>query len=199
MLSFLVSDISQATCYNLLFGGIAPRPIGLISTLNSAGARNLAPFSSVQALSSAPPYVCASFVRRADGNIKDTLKNIRETREFVINSVHESMLDNLVKAASEHPSSIDEFSFGFMPVASDVIKPPRVKESNFQLECRLHQEIQLGTDTTLVIGEVLKIHIDEAAYDSGRVQSEKLKLIGRLGGPKFCSVGDVWIKKVPPV
>jgi flavin reductase (DIM6/NTAB) family NADH-FMN oxidoreductase RutF len=199
MKSFLVSEITQGACYNLLFGGIAPRPVGFISTVNLEGQPNLAPFSSVQALSSAPPFVCVSFVRKSNGEFKDTLRNIRATKEFVVNSIHEEMLSGIVKAAAEHPSSVNEFSFGFTQVKSDLVKPPRVGESKFQLECRFHQEVALGTEADLVIGEVLKIHIDESAYDAGRVNSEKLELIGRLGGPKFCKVGEVVTMKVPTV
>lgn len=199
MRSFLTSSIDQATCYNLLFGGIAPRPVGLISTCSAEGAANLAPFSSVQALSSAPPYVCVSFVKKSNGDFKDTLLNIRETKEFVVNSVQESMLDRVANAATEHPRGVNEFSFGFTPVPSELVKPPRVAESKFQIECRFHSETKLGDSAVLVIGEVVKFYIDDAALDGGRVLSEKLGLIGRLGGPKFCTLGDIIIKKVPAV
>ncbi len=196
MLSFNPASSDQALNYNLLYGGIAPRPIALVSTLSKGGGLNLAPFSSVQALSSAPPFISLSFAKKPSGEEKDTLTNILDTKEFVANSVHPSILDRVVESAADYPSNVSEFSLGFTPVESAVVKPPRVAESKFQLECILHSTTILG-NATLVIAEVKMIHIDEAAFEGGRVNSEALNLVGRLGGPKFSSVGEVWLKKVP--
>src|SRR5262245_36341317 len=140
--------------YRFLIAAVVPRPIAFVSTVSAAGATNLAPFSYFNAIASEPPLVAIAISDRAD-DPKDTLRNIRETREFVANVVTEPLLDAMVRTAGEWPSSTSEFGpSGLTPVPSERVRPPYVAESPLQLECVLHREIALG-NSFLVVGEVV--------------------------------------------
>jgi len=176
--------------YRFLIGVVVPRPIAFISTLGADGSRNLAPFSFFNAISSSPPLVGVSFSDRAD-DPKDTLRNIRETGEFVINLVNEPLLEAMVNTAGEWPRGMDEFEVARLtPASSRRVKAPRVAESPVQLECRLHRELPLG-NAVFVVGEVLLAEARDDLFTEGRVDPEKLKPIGRLGAEGYTRLRDV--------
>src|SRR5215470_13794638 len=127
--------------YKLMVGVIVPRPIAFVSTISADGIRNLAPFSFFTGISANPPVICFSpMIRGSDGARKDTLRNIEVTKEFVVNVVSEGFAEKMNICSAEFPPEVDEFEMsGLTPVPSDLVKPPRVKESCINLECRLVQ------------------------------------------------------------
>jgi flavin reductase (DIM6/NTAB) family NADH-FMN oxidoreductase RutF len=181
--------------YKLLIGSIVPRPIAFVSTLAPDGTANLAPFSFFTAISSDPPSICFSPGHRFSDNArKDTFTNIEATGEFVVNVVTERILEQVNATSIEAPPEVDEFrESGLTPAPSLVVKPPRVLESPIGFECRLHQIISVGPDRAggayLVIGIVVMFHVDEAVYDGGRIDVEKLRPVGRLAGIEFTTLG----------
>jgi len=167
-----------------------PRPIAFVSTLGSDGSINLAPFSYFNAISSEPPLVGIAINDRA-GDPKDTLRNILETGEFVVNVVSEPLLEAMVRTAGDWPRDTSEFGVtGLTPAPSERVRPPYVKESPLQLECRLHREIPLG-NSRFVVGEVLFARASDDVMTEGRVDPGKLAPIGRLGGEFYSRTHDI--------
>src|SRR4051812_31526349 len=144
--------------YGYMVGSIVPRPIAFVSTVNRDGRRNLAPFSFFTVASVDPPVVCFSPLIRGDGEKKDTLRNIEETGEFVLNIVSEHFVEGLNKAAAEVDADVDEFVLGGLtPVPSDIVKPPRVAEAKVHFECKLREIVRFGDKLfagNLVLGDI---------------------------------------------
>ncbi len=184
--------------YRFLISAVVPRPIAFVSTLGSSGDSNLAPFSYFNAIASEPPLVAIAISDRA-GDPKDTLQNIRETQEFVVNIVSESLLDAMVQTAGEWPRRVSEFGpSGLTPMPSERVRPPYVAESPLQLECRLHREIALG-NSILVVGEVVLARVRDDVLTDGRVDPAKLSPVGRLGGELYAGLGPVLKRARPKV
>lgn len=170
--------------HNALLGGIAPRPIALVSTISEAGLNNLAPFSFFNAFGANPPYVAFSpSIRGRDGTTKDTLNNLKKIKECVIQAVPFEMVEQVNLASTEYASDIDEFvKSGFTPLDSDLVKPKRVKESPFHMECLVEQIIALGGSNgsgNLVLCRVVKFHVDEKVYKEGIIEPNLIDLVGR--------------------
>jgi flavin reductase (DIM6/NTAB) family NADH-FMN oxidoreductase RutF len=185
-----VSDI-----YKLMIGAIVPRPIAFVSSVDTEGAFNLAPFSFFTAISANPPVICFSpMVRASDGASKDTLRNIEATGEFVVNIVSEDFAAQMNVCSAEFPPEVDEFAAsGLTPVASDLVKPPRVAESRVNMECRLMQIVNVSAKPlggSLVIGEVLRFHVADEVFQNFRIDPDLLRPIGRMGGPTYARVTD---------
>lgn len=174
--------------HKLMIGSIVPRPIALVSTTSNNGINNLAPFSYFNGVCSKPPTIMFAPARRGwDGKEKDTLINIRNTKEFSINIVSEDIGEKMVKCSTDYKKEVDEFSkSGLSPMPSKKIKPPIVSESKISLECRLNQIVQIGKDDPgsgfIVIGTIVLFHIDDIVYDNGRIILEKLQPLGRIAG-----------------
>ena len=180
--------------YRFLINAIVPRPIAWVSTRAADGATNLAPFSYFVPISSAPPLVGIAIQDR-EGDPKDTLRNIRETREFVINVVSEPLLEAMVATAGDWPRGTSEFAIaGVTPAPAGRVSAPRVLESPLCLECTLHREIPLGS-SVFVVGEVVLAHADDTLLSDGRVDPARLRAVGRLGGELYAPLGEV--RKVP--
>jgi flavin reductase (DIM6/NTAB) family NADH-FMN oxidoreductase RutF len=174
--------------YKLLIGSIVPRPIALVSTLSADGVRNLAPFSFFTGISSKPALICfCPGPRPAGGPRKDTLRNISMTKEFVVNIVSEEIAEAMNLTSGEYPPEVDEFDVaGLTAIPSDLVKPPRVGESHVNMECRLYLTIEFSEEPgggNLVIGEVLRFHVDDRIVDNFKIDPDKLRAIGRMGGP----------------
>ncbi len=200
MQSFDPEHESVQNIYKLMIGSIVPRPIAFVSTLDGRGIRNLAPFSYFTAVSADPPVVlfCPS-VRLEDPQRglsahKDTLRNIVATREFVINVVTEAMAETMNATSAQVPPDVDEFDLaGLTAIASEVVKPPRVAESPVQMECRLHQVVEVSdrpAGGSVVLGQVLRFHVREDLLDNYRIDPDKLAAIGRMGGPSYTRTHD---------
>jgi flavin reductase (DIM6/NTAB) family NADH-FMN oxidoreductase RutF len=189
--------------YKLLIGLIVPRPIAFVSTVNAAGARNLAPFSFFTCASADPPVIAfCPMVRGAEGQ-KDTLRNIRETGEFVVNIVSEEIAEPMNLASGEYAPDVDEFAVsGLTPVPSDFVGAPRVKEARAAMECKLFQMVEVSQRRlggTMVLGEVIRFHVEDALADHFRVDPAGLKAIGRMGGTAYCRTRDRFDMERPKV
>ena len=125
---------------------------------------------------------------------KDTLRNIEATGEFVVNIVSEDFAEKMNATSAEVPPEIDEFLLaGLTPLASDLVKPPRVAESRIHLECRLRQLVPISDKPgggTLILGDVLRFHVQEDLFLDFRIDPDKLQAIGRMGGPTYCRTRD---------
>ncbi|KAB2329785.1 flavin reductase family protein [Cytobacillus depressus] len=184
------SNLEWREAYKLLVGSILPRPIAFVTTIDQKGVVNAAPFSFFTAICADPMLICFSPMRRgSDSAKKDTLKNIEITKEFVINIVSEDFVEQMNICATEFPAETDEMAIaGLTKVTSETVKPPRVKESKVHLECTLYDVLHFGEHKgagSLVIGKVEHVHVADELYDKGRINSEKLKPIGRLAGQMY--------------
>ncbi|MFB7139460.1 MULTISPECIES: flavin reductase family protein [unclassified Bacillus (in: firmicutes)] len=176
--------------YKLLIGSVLPRPIAFVSTVNSEGVANVAPFSFFTAICADPMLVCfAPMIRGTDGEKKDTLKNIELTKKFIINIVSEEICEQVNNAAVDFPYGVDEFEqVGLTKVEGTTVQVPRVKESLVGLECELHELLHFGENKgagSLVIGKVVNVHINDELYENGKINSEKLNPVGRLAGHSY--------------
>ena len=174
--------------HKLMIGSIVPRPIALVSTTSNNGINNLAPFSYFNGVCSKPPTIMFAPARRGwDGQEKDTLINIRNTKEFSINIVSEDIGEKMVKCSTDYEKEVDEYSkSGLSPLSSKKIKPPIVSESKISLECILNQIVQIGKEDAgsgfIVIGTIVLFHLDDEVYDNGRIILDKLQPLGRVAG-----------------
>ncbi|MEC9308447.1 MAG: flavin reductase family protein [Chloroflexota bacterium] len=182
--------------YRVLTGVVVPRPIAFVSTVSSEGVPNLAPYSFFNVVASDPPTIVFSSSRHTGLKRKDTLANIEETGEFVVNVVVDDIAEAMNMTAAEFPEDVDEFEIsGLTPIASDLVKAPRVSESPVNMECRLNQIIPLGNDghaNGLVIGEIVLMHVRDDLIDGHRINHQLLKPTGRLAGSMYCHTSDVY-------
>lgn len=173
--------------HQYLLASVAPRPIAFVSTISEGGIANLAPYSFFNCFSSNPPILVFSSNRRVtDNTTKDTLANIRATGECVIHAVSHEMVRQMAVASVEFSPDVNEFEkTGFTPIASELVRPFRVKESPVHMECKLHDIITLGDKGGaghLIICNVVLMHINEAVIDErNRIDPQKLDLMGRMG------------------
>jgi flavin reductase (DIM6/NTAB) family NADH-FMN oxidoreductase RutF len=170
--------------YKLLIGSVVPRPIAWTSTVSREGVHNLAPFSFFTVASRNPPMLCISMGPRADQppDTKDTLSNIAEMGEFVINIVSLPLSNAMYESSRTHPPKADEFEkAGLTPAPCEVVAAPRVEEAAVSMECLLDRVLQLGTDH-LVIGRMVRFHVRDELYENGRIDVAKLQPLGRLAG-----------------
>lgn len=181
--------------YKLLNGSVVPRPIAFVSSMSADGALNLAPFSFFNVVASNPMSVVFSVMRRgAEGGLKDTLRNIEETRDYVVNIVNEALVERMNVTSADFPHGVNEFAeAGLTPVPSELVRPPRVAESPINMECQLIQTVEVGNGPgggTLVIGEVVRFHIWDELYDAGRIDPDKLQAVGRMAGASYTRTMD---------
>ncbi len=172
--------------HQYIIGSVAPRPIAFVSTLDENGIANLAPYSFFNAFSSNPPILVFSSNRRvSDNTTKDTLHNVRATKECVVNVVPYSIVRQMSLASVEFPSDVSEFDkTGLTPENSETIRAPRVAESPVNLECIVKDIIELGEHGGaghLIICEVTMIAVAEDVMSDHRLDPHKLDLMGRLG------------------
>jgi len=172
-----------------------PRPIAFVSTVSPEGIFNLAPFSFFTAISANPPVICFCPTRRSGPESrKDTLRNISATREFVVNVVSEEIAGQMNITSVDFAADIDEFeAAGLTPIPSDLVKPPRVAESPVHMECKLYLTIEISDlpgGGNLVIGEVVRLHVDDAYVDNFKIDPDKLRAIGRMGGNSYARTMD---------
>jgi flavin reductase (DIM6/NTAB) family NADH-FMN oxidoreductase RutF len=195
MLAIDPAEHAHGDIYKLMVGAIVPRPIALVSSIDEAGLRNLAPFSYFTACSSNPPVVVfCPILRPVPPMAKDTLRNVTATREFVVNIVSEEFVERMNATAATVGPEVDEFELsGLTPVASDLIKPARVAESHVHMECRLRQIVQVSDQPgggSLVLGEVLRFHVREDHIDNFRIDPDKLRAVGRMAGFTYVRTTD---------
>jgi flavin reductase (DIM6/NTAB) family NADH-FMN oxidoreductase RutF len=199
MLSFNPADRQPIEIYKLMTGIIVPRPVALVSTISKQGVANLAPFSFFSGVGAVPPTVlfCPALrdgTTAGVGERKDTLRNVEETGEFVINVVSEAIADAANAAAAEVEFGVDEFTLsGLTPIPSEAVRPPRVAQSPAQMECKLLQIIytsQAPRGGVIVLGEVLRFHLREELFDNFRVDPAGLDAVGRMAGNTWVRTRD---------
>ena len=202
MISHLLADLSTTQTQMILQNAIAPRPIAFVSTIDEAGNINLSPFSFFNMFSANPPIVIFSPAKRVrDNTSKHTLENVLAIKECVINMVNYDMVQQMSLASTDYPKGVNEFTkAGFTALASDLVKPPRVKESPVQMECKVREVIALGEGPgagNLVIAEILKIHIAENILDAdGKIDPIKMEQVARLGGDWYSKITQDSLFKV---
>ncbi len=194
---FDLSAMSKPDSYKLLASVILPRPIAWVVSKNSIGRVNAAPFSFFNILSSDPPLVAISFSNAPDRDYKDSLANIRERGEFVVNMVPEELAEQMNITATNAPRDVDETKLAGLELAScAVIDLPRIAGSPVALECRLFEIITPGGTSIICFGRIVYVHVRTSAFeDLARlhIDSAQLRLIGRMhGGGGYCTTRDVF-------
>jgi len=197
------ANVSWRMIYKLMTGSILPRPIGWISTRNQSGRPNLAPYSFFNMVCANPPTVVfAPMIRSTDGRTKDTLNNIRESGEFVVNIVTEELAEAMNRSSQETAAEVNEFEMaGVTPVESTAVKAPRVAESPINFECKARDIIEINDQPGggfLVTGTVIHLHIDEGVMlGTDKIDLEALKPIGRLAGGGYARMTDIFHMERP--
>ena len=196
MKDIIPKELTVPEVQRLLQGGIGPRPIALVSTISEDGKNNLSPFSFYNVFGANPPVIAFSPSRRGkDGSFKDTYLNLVETKECVVQAVTYSMVEQVSLASTEYERGIDEFvKSGLTPIISDIVKPKRVKESPFQMECKLIDMMSYGNggaSANIAVCEVIKFHVDEEVFVNGIIHPNKIDLVARMSGDFYCrAFGD---------
>lgn len=201
-MEFNPEELHQKEVYKLLTGLIIPRPIAWVSTVNAEGMANLAPFSYFNAVGDDPPHVMISISRSGNLN-KDTLNNILNNKEFVVNMVTEDLAEKMNSTA--HPLQPHESEFDFADVNSKPatkVKPPLVAESPVSLECELVHHYSLENHknggSTIIIGRIIHFHIkDDILLDNFHIDLTKYQPISRLAGANYAKLGELFTIKRP--
>jgi len=190
------SDLSHSELYGIVLNSVAPRPIAWVSTSSASGQLNLAPLSFFNCVCVDPPLLAfAPGLRQPrqtqvkHGEAKDTLRNIRETQDFVVNIVTYELREAMNQTSGEYDASVNEFELAKLtPEPSKIVRAPRVAESPVSFECKLHQILDFSTKPTsgsLVIGEIVSIHVNDAHLKDGKLDRNSLDMIGRMGGIQY--------------
>ncbi len=193
-----MSDLSVKQRYFLMTACVVPRPIAFVTSLDATGEiLNAAPFSYFNAVCSEPPLIVLGLGARPGAHgmvLKDTTRNIVETGEFVVNVCTASMAEIVNRAGEEMPPDESEVeALGLETIPSEAVRPPRLAASPVHLECRLFESVQLGRfRSTLVLGEVLKMHVNDAVMENDRVDPEKLAPLARLGAGYYAELGRIF-------
>lgn len=202
MLKIDPKNIATKDLHQFMLGAVAPRPIAFASTISLDGIPNLAPYSFFNAFSSNPPIVIFSSNRRvANNTTKDTLKNVQDTGEVVINVVSHSIVRQMAIASIEYDPGVNEFEkAGFTPLASELVRPFRVAESPVQMECKVEQILPLGEGGgagNLIICRIVLMHISEDVLtESGRIDPHKIDLMGRMGRFYYARASGAAIEEI---
>ncbi|MBW4839234.1 MAG: flavin reductase family protein [Paenibacillaceae bacterium] len=197
MISINPEQQTERDNYKLLVGSIIPRPVALVTTMSPEGVLNAAPFSYFNIVTADPPMVSVA-VQRNDGVPKDTARNAASAEAFVVHIADEAYIRELNQTAAPLPPEESEVqAAGLTPIASEVIAVPGIAEAKICMECVLERSIPLGgteqsPSVDLLIGRVVRFHIDEALYESGRIDPHGLQPISRLAGNSYARLGDIF-------
>ena len=192
-MQFELAKLRPKDRYKLLAGFIVPRPIALVSTRGPDGIDNAAPFSSFNYLGEDPPVVVLGLEVRPDGTEKDTTRNIRETGEFVVNFVDETLLERQNVCAVHFPRDVSEASVAGLTLApSTQVEPQRIVESPVAMECRRLVDLEFGIRRTVVVGEVLWVHARDDLVDPETYYvSDAYRPVGRIYGSRYVRLTDL--------
>ena len=194
-MQFDPSNMNVRDIYQLLVQLVVPRPIAWVSTVSDAGVTNLAPFSFFNAVGANPPTLVFCPVNKRDGSFKDSLANVIDNGEFVVNVVSYDLGDTMFQTAAEFDKEISEFeAVGIESVPSVCVQPPRVAKSLAQFECRRNRVIHLAegkAGANIVIGDIVRVHVADGVMDEARkVDSDVLNAIGRMGGAHYTKTSE---------
>ncbi|MRX72119.1 flavin reductase family protein [Bacillus lacus] len=182
--------------YKLLIGSIIPRPIAFVTTVSEQGTLNGAPFSYFSIVSSDPPRISLA-VQRSGNQQKDTARNSINKKEFVVHIVDEQNVEMVNRTAAQLPPDQSEIELaGLTPVNSEMISVPGVKEAKIRMECRLEQAISFES-SDLLIGRVVKFHIDNDIYSDGKIDPRALAAVSRLAGQDYAKIGGIFTLERP--
>jgi flavin reductase (DIM6/NTAB) family NADH-FMN oxidoreductase RutF len=199
-MQFDPNELDYSAVYKLLTGAIIPRPIGWISSISEDGINNLAPFSYFNAVGDDPPHVMFS-VGRGNNINKDTLNNVLNTKQIVVNLVTEALAEKMNLTAQSVPSHVDEFALAHIDsIPSIKVKPLRVKESPITFECELVHHYFLedhkNGGACIIIGRIVMMHFDESVLmDNYKINLENYKPIARLAGSNYAKIGEIFSVK----
>ncbi len=200
-ISIVPADLEPRDAYRLLISVVVPRPIGWVSTVGADGKLNLAPFSFFNGVANYPPTVMISVGQR-QGNPKDTLRNVRETGEFVVNIVDETMAGRMNQTSGEWSYEVNEFELAGLATAASIdVRPPRVAAAPVALEVKATQIVPVqDTRYTLILGQVVRFHLRQGLLrPNGLVDPELLRPVARLGGDEYATLGRVFGMTRPKV
>ncbi len=193
-----LNTLEPRAAHDLLTSAIIPRPIAWVCSVNAQGQVNLAPFSFFTGVTWRPATLCVSVTNRPDGSRKDTIRNIEETGNFVVNMVSADLASRMVETAATLPHGVNEAVDARVPLmASTKVKAPRVKESRVAFECALDRIVTVGQGAgagNLVLGTILLVQVrDDLLADGKTVDPDRFDVIGRLsGGTRYCTVKSVF-------
>ncbi len=205
MITLAPENMEPRDAYKIMLSVIVPRPIAWISSLGADGTVNLAPYSFFSGVSGHPPVVMFSVSQRSarfGGGVKDTLRNVQETGEFVVNVVNEPLVEAMNQTAGEWDYGVSEFEqAGLATAPSVVVKPPRVAAAPVAMEAKVHQVVPVdGSNNTMVLGRIVRYHIREDLLRSeGLVDAALMRPVARLGGPEYARLGEVFSLERPQV
>jgi flavin reductase (DIM6/NTAB) family NADH-FMN oxidoreductase RutF len=193
-----MAGLSNMQKYWLITGSIAPRPIALVTTRSASGHHNAAPFSSFTYMGEDPPLMVIGVDLYGEeshrpGEIKDTLKNIQDRGEFVVNMVDESLLEKMVLCGSDFPSHVSELDAAGLSLApSQAMETQRIAETPIAWECRLYKILDFATSRSIVFGEIVAMYFRDDLIDADamRVRVDRFAPCGRLGGPNYSRSTD---------
>ncbi len=195
------AEWSASRNYHFLTSAVAPRPIAWVTTMGTDGLSNAAPFSWYQAVCADPPMVMLALADRSDGTPKDTLRNIQETEEFVVNAVTHDLIEPMVGSSAEFPDDVSELDeLGLETIPSLHVRPPRIKASPLHMECKLVETHRYGrgSRTTMIVGEVIHFHCEDRFLDDrGNFQPHEAHVLARLGGADYLQVDSVFAHRRP--
>jgi flavin reductase (DIM6/NTAB) family NADH-FMN oxidoreductase RutF len=192
-----LSTLQPRDAHDLLTSALIPRPIAWVSSVSAQGHINLAPFSFFSGITWCPATLGFSVVNRPDGSRKDTIRNIEETRNFVVNMVSKDLASCMVETSATLPHGVNEAQKAGVALAqSKVVAAPRVKEAKVAFECALDRVVTVGNGAyagNLVLGTILLVHIKDEVLVAGKtVDPIKFDVIGRLSGTRYCRTGSVF-------
>lgn len=194
--------LSARDAYGWMISTILPRPIAWVSTISADGKTNLAPFSFFQGITSNPPTLMFSPVNTREGAKKDTVRNIEQVPEFVVNLVPFALAEQMNASSAMLPYGESEFAaYGIESRPSERVRPPRVAAAPVAFECTLDRFVHIGEGAlaaNVVFGRILLAHVDDSVLGAeGKPDPGKLDLIGRLGGESFARITERFDLKRP--
>jgi flavin reductase (DIM6/NTAB) family NADH-FMN oxidoreductase RutF len=191
-MDFAAASLDTEATYKLMTGLVVPRPIAWVTTRSPEGIVNLAPFSAFTFVSNRPPMVGINVGRKA-GELKDTGRNIHATGEFVVNIADDTMIEAVHLSAIEHEAHVSEVDvLGLATAPCLDVSVPRLAGAPASLECRLHRAIAFGEGgSEFLVGEVLRFHVRDGLLENGKIDTRRLRPIGRLAGPNYALLGEI--------
>lgn len=199
-MEIVISEIDRQSKYKLLIGSVLPRPIAWITSVSEKGIVNAAPFSYFNVACIEPMMISVSIMRKPGGLMKDTARNIEQTRDFVINMVDVHNVEAVNQSSADYPperSEVDEIGLTKLP--SQQVRAPRLAEARIHYECRLHQIVSLGEPASadLIIAEVVHVQVADELYHDGKIDVQKLAPVSRLAGHSYATLGEVFDRPRP--
>ncbi len=192
-MQYAAKDLTPHERYKLLISFVLPRPIAWLTTIGPTGVVNAAPFSFFNVFGEDPPLVMVAINKRPDGRIKDTWVNIQRTGEFVVNLTDEPLAKAMHESSGDFPPDVGEPGYLGLKLAPSVdIKPPRLADAPWAMECKTWQVINVKDDRQLIIGEGLRFHVRDELWDpkAMRVHMDKYHPIGRMFADRYCRTDD---------